>query len=591
MFYFLVCCTDYCCYNKAMYIESVPNRNSPPAILLRESHRVGRKIKKRTLANLSKWPPHLVEGLRVLLKGGQAVPDPSQMFRIVRSLPHGHVAATLGAIHRLGLSRVLAVRPSPERDRVVAMIAARILDPRSKLATARGLAEETRCNSLAEQLSLGSPGEEDLYAALDWLLARQSRIESKLAKRHLQEGSLVLYDVTSTYFEGETCPLVQRGYSRDGKKEKQQIVFGLVCDRQGCPMAVEVFAGNVADPSTLQAQLDKLRQRFGLRQIVMVGDRGLLTQARIREQLRPLRLDWISALRSPQIRKLVTSGALQLSLFDEKDLAEIESSDYPGERLVVCKNPLLAERRAAKRQLLLQATEVQLERIVAAVQRPQRALKGRDRIGLRVGRVLQKYKVGKHFDLDIGEDHFSYRRKQQNIDQEAALDGLYVIRTSLSSSDMPTAAVVGVYKSLSQVERAFRCLKSIDLRVRPVYHRLESRVRAHIFLCMLAYYVQWHMRRWLAPVLFQDDDKDSAQQLRESVVAPAQRSPRASKKAQSKRSQEGWPVHSFQTLLADLATITKNRVQPGLPEAPTFDQITLPTPFQKHVFDLLQVRL
>ncbi len=530
-----------------MYIESVPNRNSPPAILLRESFREGKRIRKRTLANLSKWPPRLIDGLRVLLKGGVAVADPAEAFEILRSLPHGHVHATLGCLNRLGLPRLIDSRRTRERDLVVALIVARIIDPRSKLATARGLCSHTQFHSLSEQLGIGSAGSQELYSAMDWLGQRQNRIEKKLAQRHLGGSTLVLYDVTSTYFEGNHCPLVQRGYSRDGKKDKSQIVFGLLVTPEGCPVAIEAFSGNTADPTTLKSQIHKLRERFGLQHLVMVGDRGLITQARIREELRPLQLDWITALRGPQIRKLVNRGDLQLSLFDDKDLAEIESPDYPGERLIVCRNPLLAERRASKRQQLLEATQQEL-----------------DKIALRVGKVLQRFKVGKHFQLEITEESFNYCRKQEAIEREAALDGIYVIRSSLTQLQMTASDLVRSYKGLSVVEQAFRSFKTVDLKVRPIYHRLEDRVRAHLFLCMLAYYVQWHMRQKLAPVLFQDEDKAAAQALRESVVQPARRSRRARDKAQLKRTEQGWPVHSFQTLLADLATITKNRVQAKL---------------------------
>ena len=574
-----------------MYIESVPNRNSPPAILLRESFREGKRIRKRTLANLSKWSPRLIDGLRVLLKGGVAVADPAEAFEILRSLPHGHVHATLGCLNRLGLPRLIDSRRTRERDLVVALIVARIIDPRSKLATARGLCSHTQFHSLSEQLGIGSAGSQELYSAMDWLGQRQNRIEKKLAQRHLGGSTLVLYDVTSTYFEGNHCPVVQRGYSRDGKKDKSQIVFGLLVTPEGCPVAIEAFSGNTADPTTLKSQIHKLRERFGLQHLVMVGDRGLITQARIREELRPLQLDWITALRGPQIRQLVNRGDLQLSLFDDKDLAEIESPDYPGERLIVCRNPLLAERRASKRQQLLEATQQELDKIVQATERPQRALQGKDKIALRVGKVLQRFKVGKHFQLEITEESFNYCRKQEAIEREAALDGIYVIRSSLTQLQMTASDLVRSYKGLSVVEQAFRSFKTVDLKVRPIYHRLEDRVRAHLFLCMLAYYVQWHMRQKLAPVLFQDEDKAAAQALRESVVQPARRSRRARDKAQLKRTEQGWPVHSFQTLLADLATITKNRVQAKLTGAEPFDQITRPSSFQQHVLDLLGVKL
>ena len=433
---------------------------------------------------------------------------------------------------------------------------------------------------------------DDLYGALDWLLARQPKIENRLAGERLHDGCLVLYDVTSTYFEGRTCPLARRGYSRDGKGGTLQIVFGLLCDRQGCPVAVEVFEGNRADPTTVSCQIQKLRRRFGLRSVVVVADRGMLTQARIREVLKPLPgMGWITALRGPQIRKLFQSGPLQLSLFDERDLAEIQSPDYPGERLIVCRNPLLAEERARNRQQLLQATEVQLEKIVQATRRPKRRFKGKDRIALRGGKVLNRYKVGKHFVLDIGEESFSYQRQQERIEQEAALDGIYVIRTNLACQQMAAEPTVAAYKGLSVAERAFRSCKSVDLKVRPIYHHLENRVRAHVFLCMLAYYVEWHMRQKLAPILFDDEDPEAGKQLRDSVVAPSQRSAAALRKVHRKRTDEGEPVHSFQTLLSDLATISKNRIQPQLAGSAAFDKVTRPTSLQQRALDLLGVRL
>ena len=427
---------------------------------------------------------------------------------------------------------------------------------------------------------------------LDWLLARQPKIENRLAGERLHDGCLVLYDVTSTYFEGRTCPLARRGYSRDGKGGTLQIVFGLLCDRQGCPVAVEVFEGNRADPTTVSCQIQKLRRRFGLRSVVVVADRGMLTQARIREVLKPLPgMGWITALRGPQIRKLFQSGPLQLSLFDERDLAEIQSPDYPGERLIVCRNPLLAEERARNRQQLLQATEVQLEKIVQATRRPKRRFKGKDRIALRGGKVLNRYKVSKHFVLDIGEESFSYQRQQERIEQEAALDGIYVIRTNLAPEQMNAEQTVTAYKRLSVAERAFRSCKSVDLKVRPIYHHLENRVRAHVFLCMLAYYVEWHMRQKLAPILFDDEDPEAGKQLRDSVVAPSQRSAAALRKVHRKRTDEGEPVHSFQTLLSDLATISKNRIQPQLAGSAAFDKVTRPTSLQQRALDLLGVRL
>ena len=574
-----------------MYIESVPNRNSPPAVLLRESFRHDGKVRKRTLANLSKWPPELVAGLRVLLKGGAAVADPAAAIDILRSLPHGHVAAVLGTLRKLRLDRLLAGTRSRRRDLAVALIAARILHPGSKLATARGLAADTARDSLAAMLDIEDADENDLYAAMDWLLERQHAIEARLARRHLADGALVLYDLTSSHLEGHCCPLAKRGYSRDGKRGKPQIVFGLLCNRDGCPVAVEVFDGNTADPATLGAQIDKLRRRFGLDRVVLVGDRGMLTDARIRDQLRPAGLDWISALRAPAIRRLADAGAVQPSLFDETDLIEIRSDDFPGERLMVCRNPLLAELRARKREELLRATEELLDAVAAATQRDRRPLRGANQIALRVGKVVGKYKMAKHFDLDVGERSFAHARKADAIAAEAALDGIHVVRTSLPDDQLDAAGTVAAYKGLAVVERAFRSLKTVDLKVRPIHHHAANRVRAHVFLCMLAYHVEWHMRQRLKPLLFDDHDPDAAHAARTSVVAPAAVSNAARDKARSKRTADGLPVHSFQTLLADLATIAKNRVLPQLPGAEPFDLITRPTALQREAFKLLGIRL
>ena len=575
----------------AMYIESVPNRNSPPAILLRESFREHGKVRKRTLANLSKWPSTLVKGLKILLKGGRAVARLEDAFHIARSLPHGHVAAVLGTLKKLRLDRSIAGTASPERQRVIALIAARILDPGSKLATARGLAQATARDSLAETLGIGDTDENDLYAAMDWLLDRQDAIERRLAKRHLADGALVLYDLTSSYLEGRRCPLAKRGHSRDGKRGKLQIEFGLLCDREGCPVAVEVFDGNTADPMTVGTQIDKLRHRFGLHRVVLVGDRGMLTEARIREDVKPAGLDWISALRSSAIRELVESGAVQMSLFDETDLIEIRSKAYPGERLMVCRNPLLAAERARKRKDLLQATERLLEPIAAATTREKRRLAGKDKIGLRVGKSIGKYKMAKHFELDIADHSFGYRRNASSIAREAALDGLYIVRTSLTAAELDAEGTVRAYKRLATVERAFRSLKTVDLKVRPIFHHAANRVRAHVFLCMLAYYVEWHMRQRLKPLLFDDDDAAAAEAARPSIVAPAAVSESAREKARSKRTADGLPVHSFRTLLGDLATVAKNRVVPKLPGSEPFETITRPTKLQRQALALLGVRL
>ena len=574
-----------------MYIESVPNRNSPPAILLRESYRDAGKVKKRTLANLSHWPPALIEGLRTLLKGGHAVAHPDQTFTIIRSQPHGHVAAVLGTLKALRLPRLIARRDSPERQRVLALIVARLLHPGSKLATARGLAAATARDSLADTLALGEVNEDDLYAAMDWLLNRQDRIERGLAQRHLKDGALVLYDLTAVSLEGQACPLARRGYAREGKKGKLQIVFGLLCDRAGCPVAVEVFPGNTADPVTLGAQVTKLKQRFGLERVVLVGDRGMVTEARIRAEVEPAGLDWIGALRAPAIRQLVEAGVIQLSLFDEQDLVEVRSDAYPGERLMVCRNPLLAGQRAHKREDLLQATARLLDAVVAATRRDKRRLQGKDRIALRVGKVINKYKMAKHFELTITEESFTYRRKAESITAEAALDGLYVVRTSLGEDELSAADTVRAYKRLSAVERAFRSLKSMDLKVRPVFHYTPERVRAHVLLCMLAYYVEWHMRQRLKPLLFDDEDPAAGEAARHSVVAPAQVSDSARAKARRKRTTKGHPVHSFRTLLDDLATLCKNRVVANVAGAEPFEMLTQPTALQQDAFKLLGVRL
>lgn len=570
-----------------MYIDTVPNRNSPPAILLRESSRVGNKIIKRTLANVSDWPAAQVDSLRRVLRGESLV-SPFQALQIERSLPHGHVAAALGTLRRIGLESDLAHAASPERDLVCALIVARILAPASKLATARGLHEQTASSSLGALLGLDQVDEDHLYAAMDWLLSRQTRIEDKLAARHLQQGTVVLYDVTSTYFEGRHCSLARYGHSRDERPGNLQIVFGLLTSQEGCPVAVEVFEGNTGDPKTVAAQIGKLRQRFQLKQVVVVGDRGMLTSARIREDLETEEgVRWITALKALQIQQLASDGNLQLSLFDQQDLAEIQHPAYPGERLIACRNPLLAQERKRKREDLLTATEKQLEKIGAATQRKRRPLRGKKEIGLAVGKVLGHYKMGKHFELTIEEDRFDWKRKPASIEREAALDGIYVIRTSVPASELDSQQVVARYKSLSTVERAFRSMKSVDLKVRPIYHHQPERVKAHVFLCMLAYYVEWHMRRALAPLLFDDEDHDAAQAHRSSIVAPAQRSTSARQKALSRQTADGLPIHSFRSLLADLATLTRNHVRMG---EQTFDMLATPTAVQQRALDLLQVR-
>jgi transposase len=576
-----------------MYVATVPNRSSPPAILLRESFREGGKVRNRTLANLSDWSSERVEALRLVLQGRQSPREAkaeSSALEIVRSRPHGHVAAVVGTLRRLGLDRVISSRATTQRSLVLAMVVQRIIAPASKLATARSLAEATGASTLKEVLALAeSVDEDDLYAALDWLLERQEAIERSLAKRHLVAGELVLYDVSSTYVEGRSCPLAKLGHSRDGQRDKLQIVFGVLTNGQGCPVAVEVFEGNTADPKTVKAALGKVQGRFGLQRLILVGDRGMLTAARIEQELAGVEgLEWITALRSPAIAALVKDEAIQPSLFDQQDLAEITHPDYPGERLIVCKNPLLAAERERKRGELLAATERELEKIAAATRRAKRPLRGGAQIGLRVGKVQGRYKVGKHFKLEVGDTSFRYQRNEIGIAEEAALDGFYVIRTSVGNERMTAEQTVQSYKQLAEVERGFRSMKTVDLHVRPIHHRKADRVRAHVFLCLLSYYVQWHMRRALQPILFDDDDKAAAQAARRSIVAPAQRSPRAKTKAATKRTPDGLPVHSFQTLLNDLATLTKNRVRFG-PDRQTIEILATATEVQARVFQLLGV--
>ena len=570
-----------------MYIESVPNRGSPPAILLRESFREDGRVRKRTLANLSAWPTQLVEGFRTLLKGGVAVAVDG--IRARRALPHGHAAAVLGTMRAIGLDRLLG-KPADKRlaPLAIALIASRLISPTSKLATGRELAADTAASSLGRLLGLGAVDEVELYRALDWLGARQSAIETALARRHLADGALVLYDLSSSWFEGQRCELARFGYSRDGKKGKLQIVYGLLCAANGCPVAVEVFEGNTADPMTLAGQIDKLKGRFGLSRVVLVGDRGMITSARIRDELKPAGLDWITALRAPQIRALLDTGVFQLSLFDQRDLAEITAPEFPGERLVVCKNPLLAEERARKREDLLQATEAALAKLADQIARGT-GPRGQDQIARAVGRIENRYKLAKLFDLAVAEDGFSFARNTARIAAEARLDGFYVIRTSVEDKALAADRVVGAYKDLAHVERAFRSLKTVDLHLRPIYHWLAPRVRAHVFLCMLAYYVEWHMRETLKPMLFDDEYIELARATRPSPVAKAKRSEQAKAKDATRLSEDGLPVHSFRTLLDDLATLAYNVCHTPLNPQAKILMITRPTPIQEKAFRLLNV--
>src|SRR6476619_4790417 len=567
-----------------MYMARVPNRGSPPAILLRESYRQDGKVKTRTLANLSHWPDHKVDALVRALKGPPAPPGLGT-FEITRSLPHGHVAAVLGTARALRLEELIDPTPSRRRDLVTAMLVAQVIAPGSKLATARGLRTQTATSSLGQLLGVSGCDEDDLYAAMDWALARKEAIENTLAARHLSNGTLVLYDVSSAAFEGRTCPLGAIGQPRDGVKGRLQIVYGLLCSPAGIPIAIEVFEGNTADPNTLATQITKLKTRFGLARVCLVGDRGMLTHARIRDEVRPGQLDWISALRAPQIKALVEEGALQLSLFDTQDLFEISSPEFPGERLVCCHNPALAEKRARKRQDLLAATEKELTPIAAATGRAKRALRGKDKIALRVGKVINHYKMAKHFTLTITDASFTFTRNTEAIAAEAALDGIYVLRTSLPEHTLGRDDVVLRYKNLADVERFFRTLNS-ELDVRPIRHRLADRVRAHMFLRMLSYYISWHMKAALAPILFVDNNKPAAAAKRANPVAAAQRSDQALTKAARKRTPEDTPVHSFTSLLADLATLCANQIQPA-DDMPAFTMPTSPTPLQRRAFELL----
>ena len=569
-----------------MYVTRVPNRNSPPAVLLRESYREGGKVKNRTVANLSSWPEAKVEALARALKG---LPPAGleAMIEVTRSLPHGHVAAVLGTVRSLGLEELIDLAPSRQRDLVVAMITAAVIDGSSKLATASGLRAETAASSLGDVLGLQGCDEDDLYAAMDWLLPRQPGIEDALAARHLRDGTLVLYDVSSAAFEGRTCPLGQIGHPRDGVRGRLQIVYGVLTSTEGIPVAVEVFEGATGDPATVASQVTKLKSRFGLAHVAVVGDRGMLTKARIKDDLQPAQLDWITALRGPAIKALMAGGAIQPTLFDEHDMAEITSPDYPGERLIACYNPFLAAERARKRGELLAATEAELAKIAAATRRARRPLRGQDKIALAVGKVINAKKVAKHFIVDIADDGLAWRQDEQKIADEAALDGIYVIRTSLPPDALGAAAAVESYKALENVERVFRGLNT-DLLIRPIRHRLAERVRAHVLIRLLAYYITWHMQQRLAPMLFKDDDPAAARAARPSPVAPASRSPSARAKDATKHTPGGQPVHSLATLLADLATITANRIQPAA-GLPGFTLTTTPTPIQRRAFELLGV--
>jgi len=566
-----------------MYIETVPNRNSPPAILLREGWREGKKTRKRTLANISEWPQAKIETLRRLLRDEMLV-SPDDLFRTERTLPHGRVEAILGTIRKLGLESVISSKPCRERDLVVAMIAERLIHPCSKLATTR----EWHTTTLAEELSVQDADEDDLYEAMDWLLQRKQRIEKKLAQRHLSEGCTVLYDVSSSYYEGRTCPLARLGHDRDGKKGLPIIVYGVMTDAEGRPVAIEIYPGNTGDPTTVADQVNKLRKQFGLVRVVVVGDRGMLTQPQLDKIKQHPEIGWITALTSGAIRGLLEQGALQLSLFDEKNLAEISSPDYPGERLMACYNPLLDDERSRKRRELLEATDRGLAKIAKEVARRTKKPLKESEIALKLGKSLGRYKVAKHYNYTIGNGTFQWARKEESIEQEAKLDGIYVIRTSEPKERLSAEDTVRSYKSLSQVERAFRCLKGVfDLLVRPIRHRTVERVPAHIFLCLLAYYVEWHMRRALAPILFEDEELPEDRKRRDPIL-PAKPSESVKRKKATHQTADGLPVHSFETLMAELAT--RGRVTYRLKSQDlglTFKQVPDLTPIQVRAHELL----
>jgi transposase len=563
-----------------MHIDVVPNRNARPTYLLRESLREGQRVRKRTLANLSALSDAQIAAIRRVLRGEGLVP-PSSLFEITASRACGHVQAVAVAMRQLQMERLLAARPAPERDRVLAMIAARVVSPNTKLATSR----QWHSTTLAQDFGVAEADEDDLYGAMDWLLAHQSSIQKKLAARHLAEGGLVLYDLSSSYFEGLTCPLAKLGYSRDGKKGLLQVNYGLLTDARGCPVAVSVYEGNVADSQTFLPEVERLRTSFGIERMVVVGDRGMISSKAIAELRQEAGVDWITALKSTSIRGLLEQGQLQLGLFDERNLVEIDSPDYPGERLVACRNPELAKRRAHKRDDLLACTECSLEKVRDRVRAGR--LTGQDRIGVAVGRVINQYQVAKHFELTIEDAALRWSRNAESIRAEAALDGLYIIRTSVPTERMDGPECVRSYKALAQVERAFRSLKTVDLKVRPIHHRTAARVRAHILLCMLAYYVEWHMREAWRELLFADTEQQ-AKAMRDPV-APAKRSPAALDKVASRQLDDGSPVHSFRTLLDALSGIVRNtcRAPGAAAEEPTFEVVTTAAAPQRRALDLI----
>ena len=557
--------------------------------LIRQNYRENGKVKHKTIANITHLPSDLIETIRRRLKEGK--PISGEGFSIIRSLPHGHVAAILQTIKRIGLDNIIGSKRSKSRDIILGLIIQRLIRPDSKLGSLRNFQDSTATNSVGSELELDSLTRSQLYTALDWLEQRQKRIEKKLAGHHLKAGTIVLYDISGSYYTGKESDLVQYGYNRDKKRGYPQIVYGLICNSEGCPVAVEVFSGDTTDSETLSSQIEKVRRRFGIKQVVWVGDRGMITGKLIQNELRGNQyIDWITALRAPQVKKLVREQAIQLSLFDERNLVEIEAKDYPGERLVVCRNPLLAEQRRLKREDLLKATREELDKIVEATHRKRKPLRGKDAIGVKVGKVIDKYKMGKHISYSIEEDRFTYEINQDSVSEEQTLDGVYVIRTSLAQKAYSAENVVETYKSLSQVERAFRSMKTTRLQIRPIYHWTENRIRAHVFLCMLAYYVEWHIHQKLAPYLYSDDQKEKGKQKRDSVIDPAQKSDAAIEKTVTHQAEDGTPVNSMDTIIDFLGTICKNKMQYDNHDEP-FYTITQPTKEQQKILDLLEVKL
>ena len=570
-----------------MYIDTVPNRNSPPCILLRESRREGNKILKHTIANISRWPPRRIEQLRRVLRDEPLV-SPEEIFVTTETRQHGNVDLVLRAMRKLDIPRLLDRRRSSGRQRVLAMIAQRLIRPGSKLASVRSMNNTT----LGDELGLGRFDEDDLYEAMDWLAKRQGEIEKRLARRHLRDGGHVLYDVTSSYYEGKTCPLMRFGYSRDGKRGRPIVVYGVLADRGGVPVALRAYPGDTGDPATVPDQLERLREEFGLENLVLVGDRGMLTEARVEDIRRYPGIGWISALRSEAIRELVEGKKIQPSLFDERNIAEIRSEEYPGERLVVCRNPVLAEYRAANREKLLELSEEKFKKIAREVGRRTKKPLTAGEIGMKVGAVKNKYKVAKHFEFTIEDGRFEYGRDEGNIEREKCLDGIYVIRTDRSPEELSSDDTVRSCKNLCRVEKAFRCMKTVDLMIRPIRHRTEQRVRAHLFLCMLAYYVEWHMRDALGELLFEDEEKDEMVASGDPVVS-RKPSEGAKRKKRTKRTERGFSVHSFSTLLEAMSTICRNRRE-GVGELgeggeAVFFEYTRADAFQSRVFELMDM--